>query len=58
MKNRGQAADTPGLVTGLAYFVAEAPYRAYLSSYPVQTEVSNQMHFAIGSDQTFETARH
>ena len=39
LKNRNRSADTPGLVTGLAYFVADGPYQAYLSTYPTQTEV-------------------
>jgi len=39
LKNRMRSADTPGLVTGLAYFVPDGPYQAYLSTYPAQTEV-------------------
>jgi len=34
-----RSADTAGLVTGLAYFVADMPYQNYLSSSPLQNEV-------------------
>ena len=39
LKNRNRSADTPGLLTGLAYFVADVAYQRYLASYPTQTEV-------------------
>lgn len=50
MKNRARSADIPGLITGLAYFVADSPYQAYLSMCPAQTEVSHVMNAQTDDD--------